>query len=506
MLSHTTKQDLRVLLVNPEVPETFWSMKNALRFISKRSLLPPLGLLTVAAMLPNEWDKRLVDMTVTKLRDSDIQWADFVFLTAMSIQRESAREVIERCKKLSTKTVAGGPLFTSMPEYFLDVDHLVLNEAEITLPTFLKELEEGIAKPYYRSREQANVGETPVPLWELAATEKYAIMPIQYSRGCPFNCEFCDVTTLFGHKMRTKTKEQMLAELESLYSMGWRGQVFIVDDNFIGNKNKLKMEILPAISDWMREREYPFIFNTQASVNLADDEELMRLMVEAGFNCVFIGIETVNDDGLDECNKAQNRGRDLLDCVKKIQRCGMEVQAGFILGFDTDNESVFDRLIKFIQESGVVTAMVGLLNAPRGTALYRRLKREDRLLRYSSGNNTDFSINFVPKMELPNLLKGYQKVVRTVYSDKYYYERVLTFLKNYRPQHKAGLKVRFSDIRVFMRSIWRLGVRDKGRLRYWRLMLWSLRSPQYFHLAVTLAIYGFHFRKVFESYQPSLST
>jgi radical SAM superfamily enzyme YgiQ (UPF0313 family) len=285
--------------------------------------------------------------------------------------------------------------------------------------------------------------------------------------------------------------------------MGWRGQVFIVDDNFIGNKSKLKREILPAIADWMEERRYPFTFNTQTSVNLADDEDLMHSMVEAGFNCVFIGIETVNDNGLDECNKVQNRGRDLLECVKKIQRSGMEVQAGFILGFDTDNASVFDHLIKFIQESGVVTAMVGLLNAPRGTALYRRLKREDRLLRFSSGNNTDFSINFVPKMKLQDLLKGYQKVVKTVYSDKYYYERVLTFLKNYRPQHKAGLRISFSDIRTFMRSIWRLGMRDKGRLHYWRLMLWSLRSPQYFHLAVTLAIYGFHFRKVFESYDPS---
>jgi radical SAM superfamily enzyme YgiQ (UPF0313 family) len=491
---------MRVLLVNPEVPVTFWSFKNALKFISKRALLPPLGLLTVAAMLPKSWEKKLVDMTTRKLRDRDIRRADYVFLTAMAIQKDSARRVIDRCRKLGAKVVAGGPLFTAMPEYFPDVDHLVLNEAELTLPVFLEQLESGCAAPCYRSQEHADLSKTPIPLWELASLKKYALMPIQYSRGCPFNCEFCDVTTLLGHKMRTKTKEQMLAELQSLYSMGWRGQVFIVDDNFIANKQKIKTDILPAIIGWMEQRKYPFSFNTQASINLADDEQLMRLMVQAGFDCVFVGIETPSPEGLAECNKVQNKGRDLVACVRKIQRFGMQVQAGFILGFDSDKPGIFESLISFIQQSGIVTAMVGLLNAPRGTKLYRRMISENRLLTHVTGDNTDFSINFIPKMNLQDLLRGYQKVVKTIYSNKYYYERILTFLRNYRPLCKTRVRFTCSDIKAFLKSVWLLGIVGKGRFYYWKLIFWSLRNPRCFHLAVTLAIYGFHYRRIFEAY------
>lgn len=490
---------MKALLVNPDTPATFWGFKHALKFVSKKAVLPPLGLLTVAAMMPKGWDKRLIDMATTKLRDRDIRWADYVFVSAMFIQRQSARQVIDRCRKLGTKVVAGGPLFTSVPEYYSDVDHLVLGEAEVTLPPFLEDLERGSAGHMYRTRERADMSKTPIPLWELAAIKKYASMPIQYSRGCPFECEFCDVTALFGHQMRTKTKEQMLAELESLYCMGWRGQVFIVDDNFIANKAKLKAEILPAIIEWMGEHNHPFSFNTQASINMADDQQLMRLMAEAGFDCVFIGIETPSQEGLTECNKVQNKGRDMVACVKKIQRAGMQVQGGFIVGFDSDKTSIFEGLVRFIQESGVVTAMVGLLNAPRGTKLYKRLVRENRLITDSSGDNTDFSINFVPKMRLEELVKGYQHVVRTLYSPRQYYERVLTFLRNYKPLSNTKVRFTASDIKAFLKSIWRLGIIGRGRLHYWRLMLWSLRSPRYFRLAVTLAIYGFHFRKTFES-------
>lgn len=491
---------MKILLINPDIPLTFWSFKNALNFTSRKALVPPLGLLTVAAMLPRDWETKLIDMTTTKLRDRDIRWADYVFVTAMLIQKKSADQVIERCRKIGTKVVAGGPLFTSLPEQYVHVDHLVLKEAELTLPLFIKDLQEGVARKVYNTHEKADLRQTPIPQWNLIKMKKYALMGIQYSRGCPFGCDFCDVTTLFGHKIRTKATDQVLEELESLYSQGWRGEVFFVDDNFIGNKKRLKTELLPAIIDWMKKRRRPFSFNTQASINLADDEELMALMVRAGFDCVFIGIETPNEDSLSECNKVQNKGRDLVACVKKIQRSGMQVQAGFILGFDSDKPSVFDGLIQFIQQSGVVTAMVGLLNAPRGTELYRRLMTENRLSDAATGDNTDFSMNFIPKMGIEDLLKGYKKVVSTIYSPRKYYERILTFLRDYKPGKNNKVKFRFYEIRAFLKSIWRLGIIGKGRFHYWKLIFWSLRRPQYLHLAVTLAICGFHFRTMFEGY------
>jgi radical SAM superfamily enzyme YgiQ (UPF0313 family) len=493
---------MKILLVNPDLPLTFWSFKKALQFISRKAVVPPLGLLTVAAILPSEWETKLVDMATTKLRDADIRWADYVFITAMHIQRKSADQVIERCRKIGTKVVAGGPLFTSLPEQYVHVDHLVLKEAELTLPLFVRDIQNGCPRKVYNTHEKADLQQTPIPLWNLIKLKEYAMMCIQYSRGCPFDCDFCDVTTLFGHKIRTKTTEQVLKELERLYEIGWRDEVFFVDDNFIGNKHLLKTKILPAIIEWMKIKQYPFSFNTQASINLSDDEELMKLMVQAGFDCVFVGIETPNEDSLSECNKVQNKGRDLVACIKKIQQSGMQVQAGFILGFDSDRQSVFDNLIQFIQKSGVVTAMVGLLNAPRGTKLYSRLMNENRLSPVeSTGNNTDFSMNFVPKMGVEELLKGYKKVVSTIYSPGNYYERILTFLRNYKSGENNKSKYRYCHIKAFVKSIWHLGIIDKGRFSYWKLIFWSLiRKPQCLHLAVTLAICGFHFRSMFESY------
>ena len=491
---------MKILLVSPESPDTFWSLKNALKFISKRAHIPPLGLLTVAAMLPEAWEKKLVDMTVTKLHDKDIQSADYVFLTGMFVEKEFARGVVDRCKNLGTKVVAGGPMVTGTPDYWDDVDHLILNEAEVTLPQFLEDLDAGCPKRVYETGKWADVEDSPIPLWDLLDKKPYAMMCVQYSRGCPFNCDFCDVTKLFGHKMRTKGKEQIVRELDSIYSTGWRGQVFFVDDNFIGNKQKLKKEILPAIIEWMNDKKHPFIFNTQASINLADDDELMGLMTRAGFDCVFIGIETADEASLSECNKTQNKGRNMIECVRKIQQSGMQVQAGFILGFDSDIESVFDNLIKFIQQSGIVTAMVGLLNAPRGTQLHKRMMSENRLLKDSTGNNTDFSMNFIPKMNHEVLMQGYRNVVQTIYSPKHYYQRVVTFLKNYRPAENAKPSFQFCNVKAFIRSMWRIGIFSKERFYYWRLLAWSFRHPSRFQLAVTFAIYGFHFRRVFDKF------
>ncbi len=343
-----------------------------------------------------------------------------------------------RCKKFDTKIVAGGPLFTTGYEEFEGVDHFVLGEAEVTLPPFLEDLEKGCAKPIYASDERPDIRKTPIPLWSLINMKKYSSMNIQYSRGCPFNCEFCDIIILNGHKPRTKDKHQVVNELEAIFSQGWRSGVFIVDDNFIGNKRKLRAEILPAIIGWMKEKGYPFAFSTEASINLADDEELMRLMVKAGFNTVFVGIETPNEESLAECNKFTNINRDLVASVKKMQNQGLEVQGGFIVGFDSDPLSIFKSQISFIQRSGIVTAMVGLLNAPPGTRLYQHLKKENRLLKNSSGDNTDCSINFIPKMNYETLINGYKHILYTIYSPKQYYERVKTFLKAYKPQKRRG--------------------------------------------------------------------
>jgi len=493
--------NMKVLLVYPEYPETYWSFHYALKFISKKASFPPLGLLTVAAMLPEHWSKRLVDMNVTALKDKDIKWADYVFISAMVVQKKSAIKVIDRCRKLGVKTVAGGPLFTTEAEEFREVDHLLLNEGELTIPAFLRDLESGRAKHIYSSKEWADIKNTPVPLWDLIDMRKYASMNIQYSRGCPFNCEFCSITSLYGRVPRTKDKDQVLKELDSLYSRNWRGGVFFVDDNFIGNKAKLKREILPAVIEWMESHRHPFEFFTEVSVDLADDDELMELMVKAGFNTVFVGIESPDEQSLAECNKLQNKNRDLMASVKKIQKAGLQVQGGFIVGFDNDSPSIFDRLISFIQESGIVTAMVGLLNAPRGTGLYQRLQKEGRLLKGMSGDNTDFSINFIPKMNYDLLIDGYRNILNTIYHPRYYYERIMKFLKEYKPVQKSVFRPGWGHFKAFLKSIFILGVVGKERLYYWRLVFWSLfRRPRLFPLAIAFSIYGFHFRKVYENY------
>jgi radical SAM superfamily enzyme YgiQ (UPF0313 family) len=494
---------LKILLVYPHYPDTFWSFRHALKIISKKAAHPPLGLLTVAGMLPDEWEKKLIDMSVTPLKDKDIKWADYVFISAMVVQRDSVKEVIARCKELGTKTVAGGPLFTTEYEEFDDVDHLVLDEAETTLPPFLEDLEKGCAQHIYTSGERPDITTTPIPAWSLIDMGKYSSMNIQYSRGCPYDCEFCDIVILNGHRPRTKDKDQVLREMDALYNHGWRSSLFIVDDNFIGNKKKLKVEILPAIIKWQEERKYPFTLFTEASINLADDDELMQLMVQAGFDRVFVGIETPNEESLAECNKLTNKNRDMVASVKKMQSYGFEVQGGFIVGFDNDPVSIFRSQINFIQNSGIVTAMVGLLNAPRGTRLYQRLMKENRLLKGITGDNMDYSLNFIPKMNYETLINGYRQILHTIYSPKQYYERVRTFLKEYKPHQRPHISMlRFYHIWGLIQSMWILGIWEKGRKYYWRLFISTLlKRPRLFPLSVALSVYGIHFRKVVQKFR-----
>ncbi|MBT0663689.1 B12-binding domain-containing radical SAM protein [Geobacter pelophilus] len=495
---------MKILLVYPYYPDTFWSFRHALKFINRKASFPPLGLLTVAAMLPISWDKKLVDMNVRPLADEELLWADYVFISAMTIQRESVREVLSRCRHLGVKTVAGGPLFTSCYDDFPDVDHLVLGEAELTLSPFLEDLQRGEPRHLYADERRAEMRTTPIPLWELVDVRKYAAMNIQYSRGCPFDCEFCDITQLFGRKPRSKTGEQIIAELASLHALNWRGAVFFVDDNFIGDRAKLKGEILPAITAWMEEHGRPFYFYTEASIDLADDDRLMAQMVRSGFEEVFIGIETPHDDGLAESGKSQNRNRDLLASVKRIQRAGLQVHGGFIVGFDSDLPTIFERQIRFIQESGIVTAMVGILTALRGTRLHQRLQREGRLLGTATGNNTAITLNFTPRMEPEALIDGYRTVLDSIYLPKNYYHRVIKLLREYRPQHLAKFRLQQGYLGALFKSVLFLGVIGRERFHFWKLFFWSLaRRPRLFPLAITYAVYGFHFRKVAEKIRES---
>lgn len=486
---------MNILLVYPEFPDTFWSFKHALKFVNKKAGSPPLGLLTVAAMLPVEWNKRLIDLNVEDLKDEYLNWADYVFISAMAVQRQSVIKVINRCKKAGVMMVAGGPLFSMEHERFPEVDHFVLNEAEETLAPFLRDLEHGQARKVYATEKFPDIHQTPAPLWKLTDLKSYNTVSIQFSRGCPFNCDFCNVTALLGHRPRTKTTRQVIAELDGLYKLGWRKSVFFVDDNFIGNKKYIKEEVLPALIEWRRGK-YDLPFSTEASINLVDDPELIDLMVRAGFDTVFVGIETPNEASLVECSKIQNKGRDLVESVRILHRVGLQVQGGFIVGFDNDSPSIFQQQIDFIQKSGIVTAMVGMLQAPLGTRLHQRMQEQDRLLNEFSGDNADGSTNIIPKMGFDQLHEGYRKILSHVYAPRYYYDRVLTFLRDYQPP-KINVKLASQDYIALLRSIYQLGIRGVERFQYWRLFFWTLfRRPKLLPMAITFSIIGFHFRKV----------
>lgn len=485
---------MRALLLSPEFPDTFWSFHHALWFVRKRASFPPLGLLTMASLLPDDWEVRLVDTNVRRLKPRDLEWADTAWIGGMTIQKESAAEIIDRCQEAGVKTIVGGPMATCEPEQFESADHLVLNEAEVTLPAFLEDLEAGVAERVYSDETKPDMSLTPAPRWELAELRRYASMSVQFSRGCPYDCDFCNVTALLGKRPRTKQPEQVIAELDSLYNRGWRGAVFFVDDNLIGNRREVR-KLLPLVAEWQQGKQHTPLF-TEASINLADDEDLQKSMVAAGFDTVFIGIETPDEEALGECRKTQNLSRDLKADVRKLHNAGLQVQAGFIVGFDSDTPSIFQRQIDFIQQSGIMTAMVGLLQAPVGTKLYESLKEQGRLLTNMTGDNVDGSTNVVTKMPIERLMDGYRSIMTSVYAPEPYLERLKTFLRDYRPP-KVRRRLDWSQLTAFWRSLWRLGIVSRGRTQYWRLLGWTaFHRPQHFALAVRLWIYGHHFREV----------
>jgi len=490
---------MKILMVYPKYPDTYWSFKHALRFISKKAAVPPLGLITVSAMFPKTWKRKLIDMNVSPLSTNDIRWADYVFISAMYIQKKSVNNVIELCIQNNKKIVAGGPLFTQEYDNYPQINHFILNEAEATFPFFLKDLNVGNSlKRIYKTDKFPDITSSPVPEYHLLSMKDYAFMNIQVTRGCPFDCEFCEITSLFGHKVRMKTTNQVIQELETLYDLNWRGTVSIVDDNFIGRKNVVKNDLLPAMNNWMEKHKYPFNFNIQSSINLAEEEEILSLMVKTGFDSAFVGIETPDEETLASCNKVQNKNKDLIQYVQKLQNAGLHVSGGFIVGFDSDQPNIFQRQIDFIQQSGIVSAMVGLLNAPKNTKLYKRLKAENRITTEATGNNTDSSINFTPKMNYNTLMEGYNKIIRNIYSVKPYYERIRRFLLNYKRPHRGKSKFKISRLPAFIKSIIIIGIINKGRSEYWKLLIWTLvRRPSLLIDAITFAVYGYHFRKVY---------
>jgi radical SAM superfamily enzyme YgiQ (UPF0313 family) len=492
---------MKVLLVYPEFPDTYWSFRHALKFEGRKSAFPPLGLLTVSAMLPDDWERRLVDLNVETLWPDDIEWADIVFVSAMIVQKQSLESIVELCRSMGKRVVVGGPYVSTGSDHLPDADHIFIGEAETTLPEFINDLKLGIARKVYEPDERPALTNTPVPDFSLIDMRHYSAMSLQYSRGCPFNCEFCDIIEIYGRVPRTKSNEQMLAELDALKSTGWRGRVFIVDDNFIGNKKNVRL-FMPRLIEWSRRNGFPFSFITEASVNLAEDDALLEQMKVAGFFHVFLGIETPVEESLKEAQKGQNTRRDLLESVRKIQSYGMEVMAGFILGFDNDPDDIFDLQMRFISESGIPLAMVGLLTALPDTQLWRRLEKEGRLLHDSTGNNTDCTLNFVPKMDSTRLVEGYKNVLRNIYSPREYYRRALDCLSR---SHSDRVESRQASARETARSLFdivlTLGVLDRYRREFWNYTYQLLRHhANDFAHGLTLAAMGYHFRKVTNKY------
>ncbi len=487
---------MKILLVSPQTPDTFWSFKHVLKFVAKESSIPPLGLLTVAAMLPPEWELRLVDKNVARLKDEDLRWADYVLISAMIVHKESVKRIVARCQAHGKTVIAGGPLFTTGHESFPEIQHFVLGEAEELIPQLVEDMRRGAVQHIYQTTNRPDITKTPIPRWDLIDLKQYVTMSVQFSRGCPFDCEFCDIIVMNGRVPRTKTPEQLVAELEALRVRGWKEMVFVVDDNFIGDKRRTRA-LLHEMVAWRKRTQAEMGFLTEASVNLADDEELCSLMVEAGFAKVFVGIETPSAESLEECRKLQNRSRDLVSAVHTLQSRGLEVMGGFIVGFDNDKTDIFKRQFDFIQRSGVVTAMVGLLTALPQTRLYKRLKNEGRLEAETTGNNTDSALNFKPKLNREFLQSGYRELMKKLYEPKVYYQRVRTFLENHKRIDAPRLRLSRADFMAFVKSFWLLGIWYRGRVAYWRFF-WEMLHfrPHQFRRAVEFAIIGYHFRRV----------
>lgn len=477
---------MNILLVYPEIPKSIIQFTDMVKVAGRKSAFPPLGLLTIASLLPEQWNKKLVDLNTAPLNESEIIWADLVFISAMNVQSNSVRELIEKLNHYDKTIVAGGPLFTHEYNEYDGVDYFVLNEAEITLPQFLTDLENGNPKHIYKSTEFSDVHKTPNPMWGLSNLNDYLYAVVQYSRGCPYLCDFCDVTALFGRKPRVKTPDQIINELDSLIAHGNNEQILFADDNLIGNKNLLKKELLPALIEWRKKNSYAPGFATQVTINLVDDEELAKLMLEAGFRHILVGIESIDEESLIAMKKKQNTRRNILEDICHLQELGFIITGTFIVGLDTDKPTVFDDVINFIQESGIVLSIVNILKAPPGTELYDRMKSENRLLdTFKFGEE---ATNVIPKMGMEKLKSGYEKIINRIYSPESVYKRIEKYFeleRKYKVQQPLKRKITLKDIFTALRIFYILGFADNNKKYFWRLIYKTLRK-NYNYLDLTI--------------------
>ena len=490
---------VKVLMVWPSFPASFWSLGEVMQMVPERSLVPPLGLITVAALCPAQWEIRLVDLAFQDLRDEDILWADLVMVSAMAVQRKGVRMTLERASQLNRRTMIGGPYASSDPYALLPLaDHVVVGEPDEIFPQIALDLERGSARRLYSIEEKPDVSRTPVPRFDLLALNKYTFMSVQFSRGCPFTCEFCDIITIYGRRPRTKSPAQLTGELDALLELGWRKDVFVVDDNFIGN-HKAALELAQELERWQRRNRYPFGFFTEASIDLAARPALLDAMVKANFWRVFIGIESPSAEALKETKKFQNLRHDLLDSIRFIQQHGLWVMGGFIVGFDSDPPDIFDRQIEFVERAAIPWAMTGMLQAPPTTPLYERMKKEGRLLEDKPEPSNFDPPNFRTVLPLPELLGGTKRMLLALYDPRRFYQRVLDSLERWQlqPEQKASAISSRYLLTVLVKSVWKQGVLSRYRGAYWRfmrrlMMRWG-RNPQKRRLGFELALSGHHF-------------
>ena len=492
---------IKTLLVWPKIPNSFWAFNGMLELLPEKVVMPPLGLVTVAALCPPEWTLRLVDEAVEDLTDEDLRWADLVMVGGMEVQKAGMQEILARARRLGRRTIVGGPYASSEPGRMLALaDHVVVGEPDEVFAEIAADLEAGTAKRHYEITDKPDVTRTPIPRFDLLKLNSYASMSIQFSRGCPFQCEFCDIIILYGRKPRTKLPKQVTAELDALLSLGWMKQVFIVDDNFIGNHQRA-LELCVELEKWQQAHRFPVMFYTEASMDLARKTALVDAMVKANFFYVFLGIESPSKESLQETKKFQNLAVDPVSCIDLLHEKGLWVTGGFIVGFDSDTEDIFDRQIEFIERTAIPWALLNSLHAMPRTALYERMQKEGRLLSESLHSSGDTNPpNFRTKLAPAVLLRGQAKTLAAIYEPKAFYERAWRSMerwkirKNQRPARQPSVA---GIVAIVARSIWHQGIRSSYRGVYWKYLLrilshYALNPPKIW-MAATIMISGHHF-------------